>query len=322
MLQRTLLRSRITARSGLLRTAGAAARSYASPATHIPAGSVGSIKPIASTTSAAQHLETNAPSETNRLEKTAERFWEKVTVTPASDGQDGYYIQLDGKSIKTPKGLPLLIPARKKTLAHLIAHEWRILPNLKIKPHSLQLTSLAARAVDLIEDMKANEQLVKDDIVDALLPYLDTDTLLVFAPLKDCEGTLRPAQEEVYRPIIKAAEDFWAPNGLTLSWLDTEICIAGNKQTPETKQVVADWIRGLDTWQLVALERATMTAKSLISGMNIATRRMPLEDVAVAATLETIHQTQVWGEVEDTHEVDYHDLRRSLGSAYLLASDH
>lgn len=320
MLQRTVLKARFPATRGLFRTT--AFRAFASPATHIPAGSKGSIKTVAATSSAgAQHLESNVPSETNRLEKTAERFWEKVSVAPSADGES-LFVQLDGKSIKTPKGLPLAIPARKKALAHLIAQEWRVLPNLKIKPHSLQLTSLAARAVDLEVDIKENGgDLVKDDIVDALLPYLDTDTLLVFAPIKDCEGTLRPAQEEVYRGIIKQAEQFWA-NGVILSWLDTEICIAGNTQSEETKKVVGEWIRSLDTWQLVALERATMTAKSLISGMNIATRRMSVEDVSVAATLETIHQTKVWGEVEDTHDVDYHDIRRSLGSAYLLASDY
>lgn len=264
-------------------------------------------------------METNLPTETNRLEKTAERFWEKVSVGTVPEG---LVVQLDGKAIKTPGGRPLVIPAEKKALAHLIAHEWRILPSLKIKPHSLQLTSLAARAVDLsAEFSEGNADLIKADIVDALLPYLDTDTLLVFAPLKDCEGTLRPAQEELYRSIIKNAETFWG-HGVILSWLDTEICIAGNTQSSETKQVVGDWIKSLDTWQLVALERATMTAKSLISGMNIATRQMSVEDVAVACTLETIHQTQVWGEVEDTHDVDFHDMRRSLGSAYLLASDY
>lgn len=272
-------------------------------------------------TSGAQHLETNAVTETNRLEKTAERFWEKVTVGTSQNGE-GLVIQLDGKAIKTPGGRPLVIPSQKKALAHLIAHEWRVLPSLKIKPHSLQLTSLAARAVDLSAELQpVHGDPVREDIVDALLPYLDTDTLLVFAPLKDCEGTLRPAQEEVYRPIISAAEAFWGP-GVILSWLDTEICIAGNTQSEETKKIVGDWIRGLDTWHLVALERATMTAKSLISGMNIATRKMCVEDVAVACTLETIHQTQVWGEVEDTHDVDFHDMRRSLGSAYLLASDY
>lgn len=290
----------------------------------------------AATTSPAQHMESNIPTETNRLEKTAERFWEKVSVTPASSTTttsasstgagpnttpSGFYIQLDGKSVKTPGGRPLLIPSEKPALAHLIAHEWRILPSLKIKPHSLQLTSLAARAVDLNgEGFGTTDagRLAQNDIVSALLPYLDTDTLLIFSPHKDCEGTLRPAQEKIYRPIIAAAEKFWGKS-VVLSWLDTELCIAGNNQSPETKAVVGDWIKSLDPWELVSLERATMTAKSLISGMNIATHQMSVEDVAEACTLETIYQTQVWGEVEDTHDVDFHDIRRSLGSAYLLA---
>lgn len=281
----------------------------------------------AAATGGAQHLETNVRSETNRLEKTAERFWEHVNVKKASD-DSGYLVQLDKSAIKTPSGLPLLVPAPKPALAQLIAHEWRVLPSLKIKPHSLLLTSTAARAVDLSQDFEGPKgEAVREDIIEALLPYLDTDTLLIFSPVKDCEGTLRPAQEETYRPIIKAAEEFWTRTAgasaepVKLTWLDTENCISGNSQNAATKKVVADWIRSLDTWQLSALERATMTAKSLIIGMNIATLQMSVEKASEAARLETIHQTGIWGEVEDTHDVDFHDMERSLACAYLIASD-
>ena len=295
------------------------ARAFASPVP-FPKGSTAA-------TGGSQHLETNVRSETNRLEKTAERFWEHVNVKKASD-ESGYLVQLDQSPIKTPSGLPLLVPTPKPALAHLVAHEWRVLPSLKIKPHSLLLTSTAARAVDLSKDFAAPKgEIVREEIIEALLPYLDTDTLLIFSPVKDCEGTLRPAQEEIYRPIIKEAEEFWTRTAgadaepVQLTWLDTENCISGNSQTAATREVVANWIRSLDSWQLAALERATMTAKSLIIGMNIATLQMSVEQASKATRLETIHQTDIWGEVEDTHDVDFHDMERSLSCAYIIASN-
>jgi ATP synthase F1 complex assembly factor 2 len=41
---------------------------------------------------------------------------------------------------------------------------------------------------------------------------------------------------------------------------------------------------------------------------------------AQAASLEVLHQTEQWGEVEDTHDVEKEDLRRQLGSVILLVS--
>lgn len=280
------------------------------------------------------HLETNAPTETNRLEKTLERFWEKVSVgysqSSKADSKQDHVVLLDNKPIKTPAGHPLLIPSEKSSLAHLIAHEWTVLPSLKIKPHLVPLTSLASRAVDLTDGTLTKESmdpLVVDNIVEALLPYLDTDTLLVFSPYSDCEGNLRPAQEKEFRPLIAKAEKIWgstsdSSKSLTLNWLDTETMgFATNKQTAETKEAVGRWIKSLDPWRLVALERATMSAKSLIIGMLIATGDISIPDAVRAATLETVHQIELWGEVQDSHDVDFHDIQRTLASAYILGED-
>lgn len=162
-------------------------------------------------------MEKNSVTETNRLEKTLERFWEKVTIGRRSNNddkdQDNFVILLDDKPIKTPGGNQLVIPNSKPTLAHLIVHEWTILPSLKIKPHLVPLTSLSSRAIDLTYRTENSNQLIDssilDNITDALLPYLDTDTLLVFSPHQDCEGKLREAQESEYRPLVSFAEEFW-----------------------------------------------------------------------------------------------------------------
>lgn len=44
-----------------------------------------------------------------------------------------------------------------------------------------------------------------------------------------------------------------------------------------------------------------------------------MESVAQAATLEIIHQTDRWGEVEDTHDVDKRDVRRNIHAAGIVA---
>jgi ATP synthase F1 complex assembly factor 2 len=49
-------------------------------------------------------------------------------------------------------------------------------------------------------------------------------------------------------------------------------------------------------------------------------KRFGIEEATRAANLETDFQTQMWGEVEDTHDVNKEDLRRQLGSVILLVS--
>ena len=55
------------------------------------------------------------------------RFWKTVGIQPipsTSPNPTSYLITLDGRSLKTPSGTKLEIPAERKVLALLIANEW------------------------------------------------------------------------------------------------------------------------------------------------------------------------------------------------------
>ena len=47
-------------------------------------------------------------------------------------------------------------------------------------------------------------------------------------------------------------------------------------------------------------------------------QRFGIEQAAEACSLEVSWQTQKWGEVEDTHDVEKEDLRRQFGSVILV----
>ena len=102
---------------------------------------------------------------------------------------------------------------------------------------------------------------------------------------------------------------------------------------------------GLPAWELVGLERAVLAGKSLCVGARLLcewsealamgeedntgpkegdsgseSQRFGIEEAAEACTLEVKWQTGMWGEVEDTHDVDNEDIRRQFGSVVLLVS--
>lgn len=238
----------------------------------------------------------------------AQKFWDKVKVL---DAQDARIVTIHNLPLRTPEGNDLRIPLSKPaTISHLIAQEWSVLPCLEVKNHHVLLTALAGRAIDMTSEERAH-------VTEKLLPYLDTDTLLVLAPEKDCEGSLRDAQMKEFPDVVKDACEVWRIPSLKV--LDTQNQLFGNYQTDETKRKVREWINELDSWQFAALERATTAAKSLIIGMNVVLHRRPISELARLASLDVIEQTKLWGEVEDTHDVDKADVRRLLGASYIIA---
>lgn len=241
------------------------------------------------------------------LSKT-QNFWEHMSV---SETETGRRVHMNGSSMKTPAGKPLEIPfTRAAVLAHLIAQEWRALSSLKLKSHLIPLTGMAGRSLDITPEERA-------EATEKLLPYLDTDSLLVLSPHKDCNGELRKAQDALYPHIVEDARKFWGLPADGLKVLDTEKQLFGNYQPAATKDKVREWINTLDNFEFVSLERATAAAKSLIVGMNVVLHRRPVVELAMLSSLDVIHQIALWGEVEDTHDVDREDLHRVLGAAYL-----
>lgn len=306
-------------------------------------------------------IEHNIKSETNRLSKTGSRFWDKGHVF-YNQKTGRFEIQLDGKTLRTPMGLPLTLPETKKQLAYLIAHEWTHLPKISLKSSALPLTGLAARAIDLestgTEKKRDNnggeEMLAIEDLKLSMLKYLDTDTCLIFAGARDCDGKLRQKQEELYRPLIEEYNDFFTKYGLSknllkpgekieLKFLDCEKDgLRGNKQTLKTQQVVIDWLDQLDIFEFVALEKSILTTKSFLCAVSVLRSNVSdesrmkgvfqlnrdsndlfwyktIEEIIELGNLETILQTGEWGEVEDTHDVEQRDWLRSLTSAALLS---
>ncbi|KAL8688507.1 MAG: hypothetical protein Q9224_004865, partial [Gallowayella concinna] len=292
-----------------------------------------------------------------------QRFWKDVIVKTNSDGL--YTIYLDARPVRHPQTkVPLSIPPSKPHLATAIALEWDLLTSAQqaLRAHFIPLTSIASRAHDLaLQDASAasskpvaeatashQSRTIREDIIMTLLPYLDTDTLLCWAPPPPKEDdlamtvipTLRDRQARVAEPIISyLTTSIWPGVKLHPSLDDSSII--PTKQPQETRDIIRGWMTGLNAWELVSLERAVLSGKSLCVGARLlcewgesfadvrralgtsrpqGVQRFGIEEAAQACSLEVTWQTGRWGEVEDSHDVDKEDLRSQLGSAVLVAS--
>jgi ATP synthase F1 complex assembly factor 2 len=258
---------------------------------------------------------------------------------------------LDARPLKHPTTKqPLALSASKRALALALALEWETLTTAAqaTRTHYIPLTSLAARALDVLAADEAGLSGMRSGIVDVMMRYLATDTLLCWAPeasvfdatdtseaaRREGSGALRDMQREAAKPIIAyLTTNIWP--GVELNPILDESSILPVEQPEMTRQVIRGWLSGLPAWELAGLERAVLALKSLVVGVRLIAdwsghfsalrggevhggQRFGVRDAEEACTLEVRWQTGRWGEVDDTHDVEKEDLRRQLGSAVLL----
>ncbi|KUI54209.1 Protein atp12, mitochondrial [Cytospora mali] len=283
------------------------------------------------------------------------RFWKDVHIKEV-DGS--YQIHLDTRPLRHPGTKEIInIPLTKPYLAHALALEWDLITSAKqaTKQHLIPLTSLICRALDITEDDAAHKATpgafaspIRTTIATTLLRYLDTDSLLCWAPPPvdpppPGEMTLSELQERTAGEVIGYLSTHVWP-GIEIEPVLDEESIMPKGQKAGVREVIQGWIMELDTWELAGLERATLAGKSLlgavrlvvewsegeagipgrelaaINGKGETKKKFGVEEAAKAVSLEVDWQTRKWGEVEDTHDVEKEDVRRQLGSAVLIVS--
>ncbi|MCJ1479069.1 ATP synthase complex assembly protein atp12 [Lambiella insularis] len=273
------------------------------------------------------------------------RFWKDVNVITTPEGH--HTVHLDTRPIRKPI---LPIPSSKPHLATAIALEWDLLVSAQqaLKQHNIPLTSIAYRAYDIsLQDRGQASGNARQELVMMLMRYLDTDTLLCWAPekshhdatqLEESEDrvnkSLRDIQIRVAQPIISYLTTYIWP-GVEIKPVLDDGSIVPASQPQETRDIIRGWISGLGPWELAGLERAVLAGKSLCVAARLvvewsenfratgnvvegAASKFGIEEAAQACSLEVRWQTGMWGEVEDSHDVEKEDLRRQFGSVILI----
>ncbi|KAM3078725.1 ATP synthase mitochondrial F1 complex assembly factor 2 [Clarireedia jacksonii] len=263
------------------------------------------------------------------------RFWKDV------------HILLDKRPLRRPSKEVLTIPHNKPHLATAIALEWDLLVSAQqaLKTYLIPMTSLVNRALDIADADKEGKDDIRNNIVTTVMRYLDTDSLLCWAPevAADPPGyethvgrteSLRSIQRRTALPIIQfLSEKVW-PGVEIVPVLDSDSIIP-KSQPQMTKAIIRGWVSGLPAFELAGLERGVLAGKGLLGAARLIVEWSPelahlrdsenentfgVEEAAQAASMEVDWQTGMWGAVEDTHDVEREDIRRQLGSVVLLVS--
>ncbi|MFC3100320.1 ATP12 family chaperone protein [Altererythrobacter lauratis] len=201
------------------------------------------------------------------------RFYKDVTVAPV-DG--GWQVMLDSRPIRSQGGSPQVVPTQ--ALAELMAAEWREQGEV-IDIARFAMRDMADYAIDIVANERA-------DVVEKLLTYGDTDTLLYRA---DPEEPLYQRQREVWEPLICACE---ARHQIAFTRISG---VVHRAQKPETLAALRARLEAMDNFTLAGLFNLTSLAASLITGLAVLEDGADVPALFSAANAEEDWQAELWG---------------------------
>ena len=207
----------------------------------------------------------------------ARRFWKTADIRPQGEGWE---VVLDGRPLRTPGKLPLILPT--EALARAIAAEWDAQTDV-IDPNRMPLTRAANSAVE-----KVSPQF--HDVTSMLGDYGGTDLLSYRASEPEA---LTRMQAVGWDPLIDwAATELRAPLRITHGVIPVP-------QDPAVLLKLQAEIASLDAFALTALHDLVTLPGSLILGLAVLRGRLDAETVWKLARIDEEFQADRWGRDED-----------------------
>lgn len=234
------------------------------------------------------------------------RFYKKAVASVDPEDPSKNYVELDGRRLRTPHRHILELPT--EALAHGIAHEWD-LQKTEIQPTAMPLMTMACTAIDTTESRRPI-------IVEELLRFLSTDTVLFPGDPEEAEAALLDLQEDMWSPLVEWMEERFGK---------VNVC-QHLKIPPHPKETVANveaYLQNLDPWTLTAIENLTSGCKSIIIPLALQHGKIDARTAIKASRVEEEHQLNAWGLVEGGHDVDRaHTVAQVAAGAVFLRLCH
>lgn len=204
-----------------------------------------------------------------------QRFY---TVASTAKTADGYAIQLDGKTIKTPAGQDLV--ALTKAVADAIVLEWADQEDT-IKPDTMPITQIVTTKIDKIRD--------RDKITEKVMRYLDTDLVCYWA--KEPEA-LAKRQKEVWGKWVKWFDEHFEVPLYTTKKIDAI------KQEPEAHKRAWNYIEALDDSYFTILHIMTSLSGSLVLALAFVEGEISADEIFEASYLEELYRGEIYDEAK------------------------
>lgn len=209
---------------------------------------------------------------------------------------------------QTPAKNPFLLP--NAALEAAIEKEWQVshpagdkgqIPQqVRYDRNKMPLTALAYTAIDKIAGRK-------DEIIEVLMVYVDSDTLTYLATGSE---KLARKQEEKWGAVLK-----WAGTRFDVAWQTTS-GVMPVEQSPVLHKAVERYLQSLNEWQLAAFCVLSSGLSSLVLAIAISEQHLNANDGFALSRLEEEAQAEQWGRDDEAY------ARSQKMKAEIVAADY
>ena len=225
------------------------------------------------------------------------RFYDTVTLV---DHEAGFFLELDGREVKTPEKRQNLSPT--KAMAEAICQEWSEQGD-KVDPNSMPIAKLQNTAIDRVETRR-------NDLIDELVKYAGTDMLCYRADSPD--------------DLVKRQADLWQP---LQDWvlqthkvaLKVTTGILHVAQDAEQLARLEIFLQGMDSFRLAAFYNITTLCGSVSVALNVLGGNLSAEQAWEAAELDENYQIEQWG-IDDEAKIRQDNMKAELKAAVRFLS--
>jgi len=225
------------------------------------------------------------------------RFWKDVAVTQ-EDG--GWGIVLDGRPVRTPGRVPLIVPS--EALAEAIAGEWRATGD-EIDPRAMPLTGLANAAIDRVApDARA--------FAGGLARYAQADLACYRA---EGPGGLVARQEASWDKLLA-----WGRRRFDVDFVTTS-GLMHVEQPAATVERLAHAVAALDAFHLAGLSPLVTIGGSLLAALAVLEGAMTAAEAWDAVSIDERWQLDQWGADADAQAALDNRKRDFFAAASFLA---
>lgn len=210
----------------------------------------------------------------------AKRFWTDVDLV---EGDAGWEVTLDGRVLKTPGKVTLVLPTR--ALADQVAEEWRAVDGL-IDPGAMPWTRSANSAIEKVVAQRA-------EVEDHLAGYAMTDLVCYRA---DGPQSLVERQAAVWDPLIDWVSDAY---GVTFSVTSGVMPIS---QPDELRSRLVSVMADMNSFELTGFHDLVTLSGSYVIALCAVAERDSREALWSASRVDEDFQSEQWGVDEEAAE--------------------